>query len=93
MTIPANTSCAKSRCLLDDLAEKCGCLYLSDLVYTIKDHCIKAALCTINPENYGMEEWVAAIEYLTRTPQPSFASQVEAARYLFSIPSYYKNYI
>lgn len=92
MTIPISTSCSKSKCLLDDLAAKCGCLYLSDLVYTVQDHCIKSALRAITPENYTMKEWIDAIEYLTRASQPPFVSQLEAAQYLFSIPFYYKNY-
>lgn len=90
MTIPMSTPCFKSSCLLDDIATKCGCIYLSDLVFATQDYRIKSALRSLNPDNYSMQEWIDTIGYLTREPQPPFASQFEAAQYLFSRPSYYK---
>lgn len=90
MTIPMSTPYFKSRCLLEDIATKRGCIYLSDLVCTIQDYRIKSVSHSLNPDNYSMKEWIDTSEYLTREPQSPFVSRFEAAQYLFSRPSYYK---
>ena len=90
MTVPMSRLCSRESGLLDNIAAKCGCSYLSDLVYTDRDDEIKSALRSIHPDDFSVQEWMDVIEYLTRETAPPFVSQLDAALYLLSRPSYYK---
>ena len=54
--------------LLEYLAWKLGCQYLSDLHYldSWRRRCLVCAVQEINPADYGVAQWNDALEYLTK---------------------------
>lgn len=53
-------------CLLDDLAEKAGCEYLSDLHTPELCHTLYAAITAIPSESYPSIQWHHALRYITQ---------------------------
>lgn len=69
----------KEKCLLDILAEKMGCMYLSDLRYltTTERLTLVPALIQMTPQDHSLFEWNDALEYLNAG---AAESSIEAAR-------------
>lgn len=67
--------------LLDYLAVKCGCMYLSDLRQPRYLFAIRHALRKITPEDFNLWEWNDALQYLTGQAL-AFESQQQAMQYL-----------
>lgn len=67
--------------LLEFIAEKSGCLYLSDLHSKCRAARIRNAIAVMCPSEYGAGEWCDAIGYITGKPV-SFENSNEAAEYL-----------
>ena len=67
--------------LLEILAFRTGCMYLSDLRQPRRLPQIRRVIEKIPPEQFGLWEWNDAVAYIAGSPQ-SFASAGEAARYL-----------
>ena len=69
--------------LLDFLAFKVGCMYLSDLRTLKKLMCVQRALRDIDPSMFGLEEWNDAVSYITGK-DISFSTCEQAVQYLLS---------
>jgi hypothetical protein len=69
--------------LLDYLAFKCGCMYLSDLPAKCWQIPLFHALRKVTPEAFPVREWNDAVAYLTGEER-NFQSQELAAGYLLS---------
>lgn len=56
----------KKKCLLDILAERMGCMYLSDLRYltTTEKLALVPILIQITPQDHSLFEWNDSLEYL-----------------------------
>ena len=67
--------------LLEILAFRSGCMYLSDLQQPRLLPAIRRALCSIPPEQFSLWEWQDAVSYITEEAL-SFESQEQAADYL-----------
>lgn len=67
--------------LLDILAAKVGCVYLSDLKQTQSLPHIRHVLRKIKPSAFSLREWNNAVSYLTGKETP-FESAEEAVEYL-----------
>lgn len=76
--------------LLDIIAAKCQCEYLSDLLYIASDFRIRQALYEVEPAEYSLSEWLDAIEYLTHNSRGSFSTQDAAAAFLRTRTKFYK---
>ncbi|MBS7006765.1 MAG: hypothetical protein KH180_00005 [Anaerostipes sp.] len=51
--------------LLDFLAEKSGCAYLSELRDGIKSRVINQVLDKVDADSFSLKEWQDAVEYFT----------------------------
>jgi hypothetical protein len=69
--------------LLEVLAEKSGCMFISDLRTMTVTRRLVSALEEINPDDFSLAEWNNVAHYLT-SDQISFASCEEAQHYLMS---------
>lgn len=67
--------------LLDYLAEKSGCAYLSELREGTKKEKIRKVLMSLHADRYSMEDWQDAAEYLTDAEQ-KFEDKQSAKAYL-----------
>lgn len=67
--------------LLDTLAKKAGCTYLSELRDRSAYPMIAKALKHIQPEKYSLPEWEEAIYYITKERE-KMADTLQAAKYL-----------
>ncbi len=67
--------------LLEILAFRTCCMYLSDLHQPENFPAIQQTLCNILPEQFSPEEWCDAVEYITGE-RISFESPGQAADYL-----------
>lgn len=67
--------------LLDYLAEKSGCAYLSELREGTKKEKIRKVLMSLHADRYSMEDWQDAAEYLTESEQ-KFEDKKSAKAYL-----------
>ena len=67
--------------LLEILAFRSGCMYLSDLQQPRLLPAIRRALCNIPPEQFSLWEWQDAVACITEEAL-SFESQEQAADYL-----------
>lgn len=67
--------------LLDRLAAKSGCMYLSDLKMRKNDMLIKHEIRKTDASDYSAAEWNDAINYLTGK-KAAFSSPGEAKTYL-----------
>ena len=67
--------------LLEILANRAGCMYLSDLHQPKLLPAIRRALCNIPPEQFSLWEWQDAVAYITEESL-SFESPEQAADYL-----------
>lgn len=66
--------------LLEYLAMKTGCLYLSDLKYLKSKSIISIVIRRVPAKIYSLHEWNDAVQYLTG--HESFLSAEEARDYL-----------
>lgn len=71
----------KSPGLLDYIAEKAGCSYLSDLHNKGRGGQIYKVIAGIAPSDYDLKEWEDAIRYITNR-MVSFGDSSQAAEYL-----------
>lgn len=69
--------------LLEFLAFKCGCLYLSDLHGHGNMPLVQHAIREINPDQYDLKEWNDAVQYITGE-NVSFSTRQEALHYLLN---------
>lgn len=69
--------------LLDYIAFKSGCMFLSDLHDPKNLPFIKITLRYIAPSMFGLKEWNVAVTYITGK-QISFPSAEQAMEYLLS---------
>lgn len=69
--------------LLDYIAFKVGCMYLSDLHDTKNLLFIRTALHSIDPSLFRLDEWNDAVAYIT-CKDISFQSGEQAMQYLLS---------
>lgn len=67
--------------LLEILANRAGCIYLSDLHQPKLLPAIRRALCNIPPEQFSLWEWQDAVAYITGEQLP-FENPEQAADYL-----------
>ena len=67
--------------LLEILANRAGCMYLSDLHQPKLLPAIRRALCNIPPERFSLWEWQDAVAYITGEQLP-FENPEQAADYL-----------
>lgn len=67
--------------LLDILAEKAGCMYLSDLRQPHVNSILIHSLREIDSSAFGLREWNEAAEYLTGK-NCSFESREEVKKYI-----------
>ena len=67
--------------LLEILAFRSGCMYLSDLHQPKLLPAIRRALCSISPNRFSLWEWQDAVAYITEESL-SFESPEQAADYL-----------
>lgn len=67
--------------LLEILAFRSGCMYLSDLHQPRLLPAIRRALCNISPKQFSLWEWQDAVAYITEESH-SFDSPEQAADYL-----------
>ena len=67
--------------LLERLAKKAGCAYLSDLHAPQWASRLQAVLEEVAPEQAGLEEWNEAVDYITGTNQ-GYTSKKEAREQL-----------
>lgn len=67
--------------LLEILAFRSGCMYLSDLHQPRFLPAIRRALCNISPKQFSLWEWQDAVAYITEESH-SFDSPEQAADYL-----------
>lgn len=72
-----------TRGLLELLAFKTGCMYLSDLHRADCLYRIQNAVSAISPEEYSLWEWNDAVYYITGK-ESFFRSQKRAASFLKS---------
>lgn len=71
----------KNPSLLDYIAEKTGCSYLSDLHNKGRTGQIYEVIAGIAPSDYDLKEWEDAVRYITST-MASFDDSSQAAEYL-----------
>lgn len=69
--------------LLDILAYKTGCLYVSDLKIKANSELIKFELEKLSVQDFSLEQWNDAIEYLTEETT-YFESREEAKKFLLN---------
>ena len=69
--------------LLEVLAEKSGCMFISDLRTMTVTRRLVSALEEIYPDDFSLAEWCNVAHYLTNE-QISFASCEEAQHFLMS---------
>lgn len=69
--------------LLDILAYKTGCLYVSDLKIKANSELIKFELEKLSVQDFSLEQWNDAIEYLTEETT-HFESREEAKKFLLN---------
>ncbi len=69
--------------LLELLASRCGCMYLSDLHLPYNFFSIRRALSKITPSDYSLWEWNDAVHYITGQAL-AFETQEQAMRYLLN---------
>lgn len=67
--------------LLDILAAKNGCMYLSDLAGAGRSAILPHHLWELRPEEFSLREWEDAVQYLTGE-KLTFSSQEQAREYL-----------
>ena len=67
--------------LLDILAAKSGCMYLSDLAKTGTNMIMPHHLHEINAQEFSLREWEDTVSYLTGQSQ-SFTAPEQAKQYL-----------
>lgn len=67
--------------LLEILAFRTGCMYLSDLHQPRLLPAVRRALCSISPSQFSLREWQDAAAYIT-CKSISFQSPEQAADYL-----------
>ena len=62
----------KNDALLEELAQRCGCLYLSDLrrPSAVNRMMILTTLQELNAEDYPLNQWMWVWLYLTDLPLP-----------------------
>ena len=73
----------KSPGLLDYIAEKAGCSYLSDLHNKGRYGQIYEVVAGIAPSDYDLKEWEDAVQYIT-SEMESFEDSGQAAEYLLN---------
>lgn len=71
----------KRQSLLENIADKAGCEYLSDLRYKASFGEIQRVLREIQPDLYSIKVWNDAVTYITGE-KISFDSREEAVYYL-----------
>lgn len=71
----------KNDSLLDTLAHKIDCPYLSDLYNPLFRKKLVQALSAIAPEDFSLNEWTEAAGYILRT-HVSYANQAQAKAHL-----------
>lgn len=69
--------------LLDILAYKIGCIYVSDLKIKANSELIKFELEKLSVQDFSLEQWNDAIEYLTEETT-YFESREEAKKFLLN---------
>lgn len=67
--------------LLDFLAEKSGCEYLSELRDMQKDRKINWILDKVDADSFSFKDWKDAVEYFTKTKR-EFQDKESAKAYL-----------
>ena len=67
--------------LLEYIAEKAGCGYLSDLHSRKRSYLIYKVIAEIAPSDYDLKEWQDAVRYIT-AQMVSFEDSGQAAEYL-----------
>ena len=67
--------------LLEYLADKTGCMYLSDLRFTDNPKKLSKYINKIDTKEYSLHEWNDAVNYLTDR-EVNFNSESEAKDYL-----------
>ncbi len=67
--------------LLEYLADKTGCMYLSDLRFTDNPKKLSKYINKIDAKEYSLHEWNDAVNYLTDR-EANFDSESEAKDYL-----------
>lgn len=67
--------------LLEILANRAGCMYLSDLHQPKLLPAIRRALCNIPPKQFSLWEWQDAVVYITGEQLP-FENPEQAAKRL-----------
>ena len=72
-----------SKELLQDLADRIGCTYISDLKYIPEPELIKVCIKEFQTDTYPISEWTDAVHYLTRD-RIVFTSGDEAKKYLIN---------
>lgn len=70
--------------LLLALAEKTGCMYLSDLKFIQDKSRIKSALQHFEAHDFSLQQWNGAVEYLTEQKK-EFTSPNEAKKFLLDV--------
>ena len=71
----------KNDALLEELAQRCGCLYLSDLrrPSAVNRMMILTTLQELNAEDYPLNQWMWVWLYLTDLPLPMTATLLPVA--------------
>jgi len=70
-----------TRMLLQDLADRIGCDYISDLKYLPEPDLIKVCIKELQADQYPVSEWNQALLYLTQD-KLEFTSGEEAKQYI-----------
>lgn len=70
-----------AKILLQDLADRIGCAYISDLKYLPEPDLIKVCIKEFQSDNYPVSEWNQALRYLTQD-RLEFTSGEEAKQYI-----------
>lgn len=72
-----------SKELLQDLADRIGCTYISDLRFLPEPDIIKVCMKEFKAEHYPVSDWNQAVQYLTKS-RIEFTSGEEAKQYIIN---------
>lgn len=72
-----------SKSLLQDLADRMGCTYISDLRFLPEPDLIKVCMKEFQTDHYPVSEWNQTVHYLTRD-RLEFTSGEEAKQYIMN---------